>query len=81
MIRFDDQVGKHGFYTSRYVEAPDTAVAETIALDLIRAELNGIVLNDRSDPPVMFVKEIEETEAFGNRLVPGRGFTWFEEET
>jgi len=79
MIRLDDQVGKHGFYTTRYIEASDMSVAETIAVDLIRSELNDVVLNDRSDPPVMFVKEIEELESFGNRLVPGSGFTWFDE--
>jgi len=51
-------------------------------MNLIREELESIVLNDRSDPPVMYAKENDEINDFGDNLVPGSGFTWFKfEET
>lgn len=79
-ILLDGKVGKHGFFTTRFVESKDSKEAETLAMKLIRDELESIVLNDRSDPPVMYVEENYEIDDFGDNLVPGSGFTWFRSE-
>ncbi len=73
------KITKLGFYTTRWVEARDAGSAEDIAIKLIRKELNSLVFNDRSDPPVMYIEKIYELEAFGDHLVPGKGFTWYNE--
>jgi len=80
LIDIDDQVGKHGFFTTRFIKAQDTKDAEKIALQLIRDELKSVVLNGRSDPPTFLFQEINEIDSFGDYLVPGAGFTWFDSE-
>ena len=49
-------------------------------MNIIRDELESIILNDRSDPPTMYVEENFEIDDFGDNLVPGSGFTWFKSE-
>jgi hypothetical protein len=79
-ILLDGKVGKHGFFTTRFVEAKGSKEAEALAINLIRDELKSIVLNDRSDPPTLYVEENYEVDDFGDNLVPGTGFTWFKSE-
>ncbi len=76
-ILLDGKVGKYGFFTTRFVESKDSKEAETLAMKLIRDELESIVLNDSSDPPVMYVEDNYEIDNLGNNLVSGSGFTWF----
>ncbi len=78
-IKNEGIVKKTGFFTNRYIEAIDNSSAEIMALDLIKKELKGLILNDRSDPPLMFIKKNEELISFGDNLVPGTGFSWFED--
>lgn len=70
---------KHGFYTTRYVEAETQENAEKAAIDLIRLELAGNIANEKDNPPVMYVLEIVEMESFDGASVPGKGFTWYYE--
>ncbi len=76
----DGKVHVLGFYTNRYVEATDVESAENLAMDFVRKELSPFVLNDRSDPPVMYAEEIYELKRFGKHLVPGKGFAWYDEQ-
>jgi len=78
-IKNEGKVIRTGFFTNRYIEATDHSSAESIALDLIRKELKGLILNDESNPPLMFIKENEELTSFEDNLVPGTGFSWFED--
>ena len=55
---------KHGFYTTRYVEAEAEDCAEKAAVDLIRLELGGKIANKKDDAPIMYVLEIVELESF-----------------
>jgi hypothetical protein len=86
LIKTDNKVKKTGFYAARFIEANDMSTAVQIATDSFRAELKDIVLNDKSDPPVMNVEEVEEVYYFqdnmvvGDKVVPGKGFLWDEEE-
>ena len=79
-VLLNGKVGKHGFFTTRFIESKNSESAETLAMSLIRDELESMVLNDRSDPPVMYVEEKYEINDFGDNLVPGSGFTWFKSE-
>jgi hypothetical protein len=69
-----------GFYTARRIEHDDLETAENLAMESIREELRKIVLNKPDDTPNLNVDEIYEVEDFGDELVPGKGFTWYEEE-
>lgn len=79
-IKSDGEVCKCGFFTTRFVEAKDAKNAEVLAMNLIRDELKPIVLNARSNPPMMYIEEIQKIESFGDNIVPGSGFTWFDTE-
>ena len=72
-----------GFYTTRFVEADDEEAAEYAVMDLLRGDpkLVGSVLNEDSDPPMMFAEEIEELESFKGFPVPGTGFTFYPAES
>jgi len=78
-INFEGKIQKVGFYTTRRINNNDVGTAEKVALDLIRAELDGLVLNDRVDQPVVYVESVREVESFEGDLVPGSGFTWYDE--
>ncbi len=79
IIRSDDGVDTLGFYATRFIKAYSVSKAEQKSMDLIRKELKGIVLNEKDDPPILFIEEIDELESFGEYPVPGTGFTWFKE--
>jgi len=71
---------KYGFFTTRFINAENSSSAEKKALDYIRSELKDIVLNEQSDPPMMFLDKIEKVETFGDQKTPVSGFTWFKDE-
>ena len=80
LITFDNEATKHGFFTTRFVEADGPEAAETIAMDMLRLELADLVENDVADSPVMFLEDIEEVDSFIEPPVPGAGFAWFPDE-
>ena len=65
LLVFDGIPRRMGFYTTRFVEAFDTVHAENIAIDLVRNDQNlrSAVLNARDDPPMLYAREIEQTDA------------------
>ena len=77
LIRIDDETTKHGFFTTRLVEAQNEGEAESKAIEMLREELMTVVQNEKTDSPMMFVEEIKEMESFGKFKVPGAGFTWY----
>jgi len=78
-MKFEGNIQKVGFYTTRRVENDDIDAAERLALDSIRTELEDLVLNDRNDPPMMYIESIYEVESFEDYPVPGEGATWYVE--
>lgn len=72
-----------GFYTTRFVEAEDEQAAEYAVMDSLRSDpkLVGSVLNEDTDPPMMFAEEIEELESFEGFPAPGTGFTFYPAES
>jgi hypothetical protein len=80
LIELDDATTKHGFFTTRFVEAEDEEAAENQAIEITRMELANRVKNDRDDSPVMFVEEMVEIGPFEEFPVPRPGFVWFPDE-
>ena len=79
LLNNEGEIKRMGFYTTRFVDAPNEDEAELTAVELIRKDnwLREAVRNDRPDPPMIFAEEIEEISTFDN---PGAGFTFYEEE-
>ncbi len=82
LVERNGEVKKHSFYAARFIEAPDTSAAVGLAMDSFREDLKGLVLNDKSDPPVMKVIDardvyfFEKTMVFGDTELIGEGFLW-----
>lgn len=82
LIAGPDGEAKHGFYTARFMEAPNPQAAEDAAIAQLRARdsLREIVRNRDDDPPMMYVTEIDEIEAFEGARSPGdQGLIWYDE--
>lgn len=80
-IASGDRIVPHGFFAARFLEAENEQIAEEKAKALIMDELREYFLNTADDMPVLVVEETVRVQTFGDQLVPGKGFTWFEEGT
>lgn len=80
LIRIEDIIAKHGFFTIRFFETEESNIAEILALRMVSDELKSVILNDPSDPPVINVNEVCESYDFVSHIVPGSGFTWYKED-
>lgn len=82
LINRDGKDKMLGFYTTVFVEAKDDEQADERAIDLLRndQEFRVSVLNEHSDPPMMFVEEVEELTSFEDLHLPRTGFSFFPEE-
>lgn len=82
-IREEDRPEPHmrGFYTTVYVEAADFPTAELAAIEVLRQDeqLRATTCNDRSDPPILDVEEMQEIESFEGVRLPRTGFAFYEE--
>lgn len=82
LINLDDVQQKLGFYTTRYVEALNEEAAECVVMDMLRGDpkLAKGVLNNKSDPPMMYAEEVEEIDSFKGLPLPGTGFAFYPDE-
>jgi hypothetical protein len=73
---------RFGFYTTRFAEAHDEAEAERPVVEAFRQEgqLRGRVLNDRSDPPMLFAEEIVEIASFESVENRKPGLAFYEDQ-
>ena len=77
LINKDGKEQKLGFFQTIFVESPDPEQAELDAVGIIRnSDLREIVLNTKDDPPMIYLEELEEIEAFdeSESLIQGRAF-------
>jgi len=60
---FEGSIRKVGFYTTRFIEAPNSSKAVILATDLVRNDpkVTALLLNAELDPPVFVVKEVVES--------------------
>ena len=81
LVERDGRVAKHGFFTTRIVEASDPVAAEHAAVPMIREtqRLRDLVRNDPGDPPVIDVTSIVELESGEEVESRETGFVWYEE--
>lgn len=65
-MRVDRKPQRLGFYTTRFVEAASIEEAKQRGIRLVREDpkLAGMGLNERSDPPIICVEEIEGVASF-----------------
>lgn len=78
-LRFDDGDEADGFWTTRWVDAPDAREAELRAVQMIRDDprFEGIVLNEPDDPPRILVDDLVPMEPGEERADPGSGYTFY----
>jgi hypothetical protein len=70
-----------GFYVTRFVDVERPELAHNAAIDTVLSDdqLNGAVLNERDDPPRLFVDEVEPVSQLDVPDMP-QGFVFFEED-
>jgi hypothetical protein len=82
-IDLGDGLTKHGFYTTRFVEASNPDEAELKAVESLRQwnEIKSLLENEKNDPPMLYADEILELETFEgvNRDVE-KGASWYKQE-
>ena len=78
----EGRVKRLGFYTTVYVYAVNDEDAEYKALDIIKSDpsLSDGILNDKSDPPVMFIEKVTETIASIPPDKERTGYVFYEEQ-
>ena len=77
LIRLDGKIKRLGFYTTRYVEAEDTKLAEFKAVEFIQNDLDQIVLNSHENPPMLYAEDIKELKSFEGISPPGTGYSFY----
>ena len=82
LIEYEGKIQKHGFYTTRYIEAENLEEAELKAVETIKSDKKLIdsVKNERTDAPMIYLEEISELETFENVNPPGTGYTFYIED-
>lgn len=62
LLSVDGKVAKHGFYTTRFIEADSPIEAERLAIDDLRhlPRLTRVLRNADTDPPLIEAEEITE---------------------
>jgi hypothetical protein len=75
------RIKRKGFYTTVHVRARSQREAEARAMKLLRADkaLCKSVRNPASDPPLMFLEELEELSSFKGCRLPRTGFAFYSE--
>jgi hypothetical protein len=79
LLNLEGDSQKHGFYTTRFVEAKSEEEAEEKAISILRDDpkLRGSASNDWSDPPIMFVEEMTELDPSEDINVPVMGYSFY----
>lgn len=78
-MKIEGKLRKHGFYTTRFVEASNPEEAELKAINLVKndSHLKDAVQNDKSDSPMIFLEALYELESFEETIMPGSGYTFY----
>jgi len=65
VIDLGEGQARHGFYTTRYVDANTKAEAEDIVIASInnRSDIKENIKNESNDPPMLYAEEIVEVTA------------------
>jgi hypothetical protein len=82
LLTIDGHRRLHGFYQTVFLEAPDPDAAEKEAIGLVEAnqDLQTMVLNDRTDPPMLHIDRLEEIAASSRPAAQPTGRTYYPEK-
>ncbi len=82
LLEHEGKILKHGFFTTRYVEANNPEEAELSAIDLIKNDstLTKSVRNDDFLEPMIYLDGLSEIESFNDMRVPGTGYSFYIEK-
>ena len=70
-----------GFFTTRYVMAESEKDAENKAVQMLRDDPKfEKLLNDKSDPPMVFCESIENVDPFDPDTVVQQGYAFYHQE-
>jgi len=75
----DGEVTSLGFVTTRFVEARSNEQAAAKASELVREELQALLVDQQADDIAVEVSEIEEDPGDYEERAPGSGFTFYRE--
>src|SRR4051812_12886080 len=83
-VKFGNEISKHGFFTTVFVDSMDKKAAEIEAVSYLKSDenLSAIIKNGKSDPPKLIAEEINETSTIPDEIQPGlkrTGFAWYKE--
>src|SRR5687768_12776772 len=75
------KIKRKGFYTTVHIRARNKREAELRAIQVLRADkaLRIGVRNPASDPPRLFLEELQELPSFKGCRVPRTGFAFYSE--
>jgi hypothetical protein len=81
LLDVEGRVARHGFFTTRFVEAVDPTAAENAAVRMMREtqRLRDLVRNTSDDPPVMDVVQVVGLDSFNGVENREPGFVWYPE--
>ncbi len=80
LVDVEGKVTKLGFITTRIIKSSNQEEAIAKLRDVISRELEDIVVNDKQDPPNIYIKEISEVSWFKDYFIEQKGFTWYPED-
>jgi hypothetical protein len=71
-----------GFFKIFFLEAEDPQAAENLAVAKIIADpkWEGTILNDESDPPMMYLDSLTELESTADVSAPETGYIFYPDE-
>ena len=76
LVESGGTIQKLGFFATRFVQAASESEAELLAVAVVKSDpgLVKAVLNERSDPPMINIEEVEPVVTPDG---PGSGYTFF----
>ena len=79
LLNHEGNLVKHGFFTTRYVEAENTKKAELAAIALVKndSSFSKAIQNDSSSEPIIYLEELNEIESFKDINTPGTGYSFY----
>ena len=81
-LDMEEKPSRMGFFTARYVVAENESEAEIKAVQMLRGDPKlKNVLNDKSDPPVIYCEGIQSVEFFNPSTVVQKGYAFYPEES
>lgn len=69
-----------GFYTNRFVDAPDSITAQTLAIRMLRAERRFMVISSGLPSESVVVESVAQTSWWTSRIGSRQGFAFYPSE-